>query len=80
VRPPTSSSFPSGHTLAAFCTAVVLSDSPAESAVYLGFAGAVGASRVYLRAHHASDVLGGAVIGVGIGLLGRKLIRAVSSG
>jgi undecaprenyl-diphosphatase len=77
VRSPTSSSFPSGHTLAAFCTAVVLADSPAESAVFLGFAGAVGASRVYLRAHHASDVLGGAVIGAGVGLLGRKLVRGL---
>jgi undecaprenyl-diphosphatase len=75
VRAPTSSSFPSGHTLAAFCTAVVLSDSPGEAVVYMGFAGAVAVSRVYLRAHHASDVVGGAVIGAGLGLVGRQLVR-----
>ena len=32
VRTPTSSSFPSGHTLAAFCTAFVLAESPSETA------------------------------------------------
>ncbi len=72
VRRPSSSSFPSGHTLAAFCTAVALAESPAETATYLTFATAVAASRVYLRAHHASDVVGGAVIGAAIGALGRR--------
>lgn len=69
VRTPTSSSFPSGHTLAAFCTAVVLADSPGELAAYLAFAVAVGASRVHLRAHHATDVLGGAAIGGALGVV-----------
>jgi len=77
VRPPASSSFPSGHTLAAFCTAVVLADNPAETVAYVGFAAAVGASRVYLRAHHASDVVGGAVIGAALGLVGRRLVPPV---
>lgn len=75
VRSPTSSSFPSGHTLAAFCTAVALAESPGETAAYLSFATAVAASRVYLRAHHASDVVGGAVIGVAIGTVGRRRLR-----
>ena len=69
VRTPTSNSFPSGHTLAAFATAVVLPDTTAEMAAYVGFAGAVAASRVHLRAHHPSDVLGGAAIGAARGLL-----------
>lgn len=75
VRAPTSSSFPSGHTLAAFCTAVALADSSGEAAAYLTFASAVAVSRVYLRAHHASDVVGGAVIGVAIGTVGRRRLR-----
>jgi undecaprenyl-diphosphatase len=79
VRTPTSSSFPSGHTLAAFCTAVVLADSPGETAVYVGFASTVALSRVYLRAHHASDVVGGAAIGLGLGLVGRRLHNLVST-
>jgi undecaprenyl-diphosphatase len=73
VRAPTSSSFPSGHTLAAFCTAVTMADSGAELAAYLGFAAAVGASRVQLRAHHPTDVVGGAVIGAGLGLALRRV-------
>jgi undecaprenyl-diphosphatase len=74
VRRPTSSSFPSGHTLAAFCTAMVLTEGTAETAAALGFAVVVAASRVHLRAHHASDVVGGAVIGTVAGLAVRRLL------
>lgn len=74
VRRPTSSSFPSGHTLAAFCTAMVLTEEAAETAGALGFAVAVAASRVHLRAHHASDVVGGAVIGTVAGLAVRRFL------
>ena len=58
VRTPSSSSFPSGHTLAAFCTAFVLADSDARTVANVGFATAVAASRVHLRAHHPTDVIG----------------------
>jgi undecaprenyl-diphosphatase len=75
VRTPTSSSFPSGHTLAAFTTAFVLSESAAQTAASVGFAGAVAASRVHLRAHHPSDVRGGAAIGSVLGLLLRPLVN-----
>jgi membrane-associated phospholipid phosphatase len=80
VRTPTSSSFPSGHTLAAFCTAFDLAESPAETAAYVGFASAVAISRVHLRAHHPSDVVGGAVIGSVLGLGLRPLINLVTPG
>ncbi len=80
VRTPTSSSFPSGHTLAAFCTAFVLSDTGSETAAFVGFAGAVAASRVHLRAHHPSDVLGGAVIGSMLGLVLHPMVNVVAPG
>jgi undecaprenyl-diphosphatase len=80
VRTPRSSSFPSGHTLAAFCTAVALADVPAETAAYTGFAGAVAASRVHLRAHHPSDVVGGAALGAVLGLVLRPAINLVAPG
>ena len=80
VRTPTSNSFPSGHTLAAFATAVVLPDTAAEMAAYVGFAGAVAASRVHLRAHHPSDVLGGAAIGATLGLLLRPVVTVLAPG
>jgi undecaprenyl-diphosphatase len=77
VREPTSSSFPSGHTLAAFCTATVMADQrhPAASAIRFGAAGLVALSRLHLRAHHASDVVGGLAIGVAVGGVGRLLRR-----
>jgi undecaprenyl-diphosphatase len=80
VRTPSSSSFPSGHTLAAFCTAFVLAESATETAAYVGFAGAVAASRVHLRAHHPSDVVGGAALGSVLGLALRPVLNRVSPG
>jgi undecaprenyl-diphosphatase len=80
VRTPSSSSFPSGHTLAAFCTAFVLGDSDAGTAANVGFAAAVAASRVHLRAHHPTDVIGGAVIGSVLGLGLRPVVDVVTPG
>lgn len=80
VRAPSSSSFPSGHTLAAFCTAFVLADSDAQTAANVGFAAAVAASRVHLRAHHPTDVIGGAAIGSVLGLGLRPLVNLVTPG
>ena len=80
VRTPTSSSFPSGHTLAAFCTAFVLADTDAQTMANVGFASAVAASRVHLRAHHPTDVIGGAAIGSVLGLGLRPLVDLVTPG
>jgi undecaprenyl-diphosphatase len=80
VRAPSSSSFPSGHTLAAFCTAFVLAETDAQTIVNVGFAGAVAASRVHLRAHHPSDVVGGAAIGSVLGLGLRPIVDLVAPG
>jgi undecaprenyl-diphosphatase len=75
VRAPRSSSFPSGHTLAAFCTAIVIAESPAEMVACGAFAVAVAASRLQLAAHHATDVVGGAAIGAAVGLVARRALR-----
>ena len=80
VRTPSSSSFPSGHTLAAFCTAFVLGDSEAGTAANVGFAAAVAVSRVHLRAHHPTDVIGGAAIGSVLGLGLRPVVDLVTPG
>ncbi len=76
VRRPKSSSFPSGHTLAAFCAATVMSrrgDAKGNAVLFTG-ASLVGVSRLHLRAHYASDVVGGAAVGVVVGLVGRRLL------
>jgi undecaprenyl-diphosphatase len=80
VRTPSSSSFPSGHTLAAFTTAFVLADSDTQTAANVGFAAAVAASRVHLRAHHPTDVIGGAAIGSVLGLTLRPIVNLVTPG
>ncbi len=80
VRAPSSSSFPSGHTLAAFCTAFVLGDTDAQTVANVGFAAAVAASRVHLRAHHPTDVIGGAAIGSVLGLGLRPIVNLVTPG
>lgn len=78
VRRPTSSSFPSGHTLASFCTAVVLPEGRGQRVGALTFAIVVAASRVHLRAHHASDVLGGALVGAALGAVVRPVVESLA--
>jgi undecaprenyl-diphosphatase len=75
LRQPRSSSFPSGHTTAAFCGAVLLSEDDRLAPGYFVAAAVVALSRIYVRAHHASDVVGGVFVGLGLGLIGRKLVR-----
>lgn len=60
-------SMPSGHTLIAFCLAVLLSTQfPALAWLFYSLAALVGIYRVYVGAHFPSDVLIGMLLGVGI--------------
>ena len=75
-------SFPSGHTSLAFSTATSLALDYKKWYIVLPaylWAGSVGYSRMYLGKHYTSDVLGGAVIGIGSGYLShwlrKKLLR-----
>lgn len=58
-------SFPSGHTSAAFAVATVLANKhPNQEWLYYGLASAVGVARVRKSAHFPSDVLVGAAVGM----------------
>jgi len=73
LRRPRTSSFPSGHATSAFTAAGLLSDHDPWWPAYYAVAGVVALSRVYVKIHHASDVVGGVAIGVVLGRLARRL-------
>jgi undecaprenyl-diphosphatase len=73
LRIPRTSSFPSGHASAAFFAAVLLGNGPPGLAYY-GLAVVVGSSRVYVKIHHASDVLAGAALGAALGKVARGVV------
>jgi membrane-associated phospholipid phosphatase len=62
-RTPSSSGFPSGHTLAAFVSAVVLPRTRRGRVLALTVASLVGWARVEVGHHGAADVVAGAVVG-----------------
>jgi len=68
LRQPRTSSFPSGHATSAFSAAALLSEEDALWPLYYCVAAVVASSRVYVKMHHASDVLAGAALGA---LMGR---------
>ena len=70
---PITSSFPSGHAASAFTAAMLLSGSPLAPA-YFVLAALVASSRVYVKMHHASDVLVGAALGIALGAIARRVL------
>jgi undecaprenyl-diphosphatase len=71
MRRPITSSFPSGHATAAFTAASVLARSGHGDPFWFAIATVVAGSRVYVRMHHASDVIAGAVVGIVLGRVAR---------
>ncbi len=80
MRRPSTSSFPSGHASSAFAAASLLTVWGGRRSAPLWFAVAsvVGLSRAYVRIHHASDVVGGAVLGLMLGAAAKRIVRALA--
>ena len=75
LRQPRTSSFPSGHASAAMVAASLLSRRSRYRLLWYLLAFVVAASRAHVRIHHASDVVGGAAVGIGLGATARRLAR-----
>lgn len=70
IRTPRSTSFPSGHSAAAFAFATgACAELPVLAPGLVPLAGAVAYSRVHTGVHYPSDVVVGVGIGIGSGLL-----------
>jgi membrane-associated phospholipid phosphatase len=80
VRKPKTSSFPSGHASSAAFAAMILSgwDGPKLGMLWWKIAAIVGISRAYVRIHHGSDVVAGAVVGTLLGLVGRRIAQRIA--
>jgi undecaprenyl-diphosphatase len=78
ISQPRSPSFPSSHAANSFGAATVLFAARRRWWA-LGFlvAGAVSLSRVYVGVHYPSDLVGGAVLGVGCGALAWRVLTAL---
>jgi membrane-associated phospholipid phosphatase len=81
VRPPTGSSFPSGHAAVGVAVGSMLAERatrPPGRALLAGVAAYVPVSRVYVGVHYPTDVLGGAGMGLLLAALWRGPVAAVA--
>ena len=75
LRVPLTTSFPSGHASAAFVAASLIASKSRLPPFWYALAAAVAYSRVHVRIHHASDVIGGALVGLALGRTFRRIWR-----
>lgn len=79
IAPPSSFSFPSGHTGSSFAAATALCFLPMAHAWFKAVpvcgAACIAFSRLYLCVHYPSDVIGGIVVGVASGVIGMLVVR-----
>ena len=78
IPPPKDYSFPSGHTMSSFASVTAMFWYNKRFGVCAFILGsAIAFSRLYLCVHYMTDVLGGVVIGIIIGLAAVLLVRLV---
>jgi membrane-associated phospholipid phosphatase len=72
LRRPRTSSFPSGHASAAMTAAGLLAQRDPLWPLYYAVGAVVASSRVYVKIHHPSDVIAGAVLGIALARVARR--------
>ncbi|OGN06130.1 MAG: hypothetical protein A2669_02695 [Candidatus Yanofskybacteria bacterium RIFCSPHIGHO2_01_FULL_48_25b] len=71
-------SFPSGHTIFAFTLAtIVYKKNRKLGAVFYILGAIIGFARIFVGVHWPSDVLGGAILGILVGLLANWLYKKI---
>lgn len=73
LRIPLTTSFPSGHASSAMTAATLLGQGRRTAPLYYALGLLVASSRVYVRIHHASDVVGGLAVGLGLGRIAKRI-------
>lgn len=79
VRTPSTSSFPSGHASSATVAAIILiwmTGFPL-AILWIIMAGVVALSRVVVRIHHLSDIVGGVITGAILGAIAVPIISSI---
>lgn len=79
VRTPSTSSFPSGHASSATVAAILLTSFTGAplAFVWIALALVVALSRVIVRIHHASDIVGGVITGAILGAMAQPIVNSV---
>ncbi len=73
-------SFPSGHTTAAFELGVAIflvMKNKKIAWIFPVFSALVGLSRIYLMVHYVTDVIGGVIVGTFAGIMGYLIMKAI---
>jgi undecaprenyl-diphosphatase len=77
LRTPRTSSFPSGHASAGMFAAVLFAARTRRRWPWYILGALMGWSRVHVKIHHPSDVIGGAAVGLVLGRVGLWALEAL---